>query len=170
MADLLETSVAATNSALQRARATLKQRFPDGRDDAAVAPAVGEREQALLARYLQAWDETDIDALVALLKEDAALLISMPPSPTWYRGPSAIAEYIQATCFDPSLGIQLRLEPTKVNRQPAFAVYRRDSRDEPYRLTAIMVLTLEDGQIAQITGFQERALFPFFGFPTEYRL
>jgi RNA polymerase sigma-70 factor (ECF subfamily) len=153
VAGLLEVSVVSVNSSLQRARATLSKRAPT-RD-----PTPAAVERSLLDRYVRAWNEADVDALVALLKEDATL--TMPPVPSWFRGRAAIAAFLSTTPFGEEWRGRLRVVPTGANGQPACAVYERaeDGVDRPF---AVMVLTLDGGSIAAITGFTERRLFPLF--------
>ena len=160
-ADLLDTSVASVNSALQRARATLRARLPRSRLDWASATAPSDEERAVLQRYLDAYDRTDPAALAALLREDARL--TMPPYRSWFEGRAVIAGLI-AQCFTPEFG-QLRAVPIRANRQPAFAWYLRRPGDSTYRAVSLDVLRIEGGQIAEISAFVFPNLFPAFGLP-----
>lgn len=161
-AAILEASVASVNSALQRARATLERRLPPEARSKEDAGPLASNEASLLARFVRAWDEADVDALVALLREDA--ILTMPPTPSWYAGRKAIAAFF-STVFAGELGGRLRLAPTRANGQPAFAVYRRDAQGEVHRAFALKVLTLRGGEITAITGFGDPALFRLFGLP-----
>ena len=155
----LETSVASVNSALQRARATLDRELPVGTRRERAPGRLTSEERSLLARFVRAWDEADVGALVALLREDARL--TMPPTPSWYAGREAIAAFFR-TLFAGELGGRLRLAPTTANGQPAFAVYLRDPEGDLHRAFAIKVLTLREGRIAEISGFANPSLFrPF---------
>jgi RNA polymerase sigma-70 factor (ECF subfamily) len=162
-AGLLDTSVASANSALQRARATLGKRFPTGQP--ATLPAPDDRQRALLDRYVQTWEGTDLDGFVALLREDAVL--SMPPQREWYRGRGAIRAFFgwvwrgEAYGFRPSF----RLVPTAANGQPAFAVYRRGPEQSEWRAPSLHVLTLQDGAIAALTTFRDPKVLVAFGLP-----
>ena len=158
-AGLLDASVASVNSALQRARATLEQRFPSGQPSA--QPAPDEQQRALLKRYLRAWEGADLDAFVALLREDAVL--NMPPWPQWYRGREAIRALFAWAwqLVDPPE----RLVPTAANRQPAFALYRRGPDGQALSAHGIWLLTLEGEEIAALTGFLDPKLFAAFGLP-----
>jgi RNA polymerase sigma-70 factor, ECF subfamily len=159
-AALLETSVASVNSALQRARATLRTRLGEERTEwGAESPNTDERE--LVRRYLEAHERADIDALAALLREDVRL--AMPPHATWYDGREAILVAMQAA-FDPQFGA-LRAVVTSANRQPALAHYLRAPGESEYRALAIDVLRFEDGRIVEITSFPEAVLFAAFGLP-----
>jgi RNA polymerase sigma-70 factor (ECF subfamily) len=170
IAQLLEISVGAVNSALHRARVTLEKNYPSSQREMAQVDRIDAATSALLARYLQAWETDDVDGLVALLKEDATL--SMPPVPSWYRGREAIRS-ILLTIFFPS-GVQnwWRLFPTRANGQPAFVVYRADEANGPYRAHAIQVVTLDNSrlhqkQVAEMTGFVGSELVTSFGFPLQ---
>jgi RNA polymerase sigma-70 factor (ECF subfamily) len=158
-ASMLEASPAAVNSALHRARTAIAA--SGGARNGRRAPA-GE-EAALVARYVRAWEAADVDALVALLTEDARM--TMPPTPSWYLGRDAIGIFL-SSFFAGEVGADTRLVPTGANRQPALAVYTRLPGDA-YRPLAVKVLTLEGSAIAAITGFTDPTLFPFFGLPPE---
>jgi RNA polymerase sigma-70 factor (ECF subfamily) len=160
-ASLLEVSVASVNSALQRARATLRERLGERRTDwkRSSEPSAPERE--LLRRYVDAHERADADALAALLREDARL--TMPPHPTWYAGREAILIAARQG-FDPAFG-RLRTIVTGANRQPAAAHYLRRPGASEYRPLALDVLRIEGARIAEITSFVTPALFPAFGLP-----
>ena len=140
VAGLLDTSPAAANSALQRARATIEGEL----GVRPVAPArAGERE--LLRRYVDAWEQADIAALVALLRDDA--VITMPPQPA-IHGAAAIGAFMERV----SARYDLVATPSAANRQPAVALYERtgDGGLVPHRL---LLLDVEDGRIAQLHAF-----------------
>ncbi len=153
-------SVASVNSALQRARATLKGHFPAGR--ASTRPDSDPQERALIERYVRAWHDGDLDGFVALLKEDA--ILSMPPFPEWYRGRQAIRAFFM-WAWGPQGPGPFRLLPTRANGQPAFGLYGRDGSGPGSRAQAIQVLALEGGSIGTLTGFVDPGLFPHFGLP-----
>jgi len=155
-AALLDTSAASVNSALQRARATLERRFPAGQP--AERPAPDERQRALLDRYVRAWEESDLDGFLALLREDAVM--SMPPWPHWYRGREAIGELFTWVHARHAAG-SYAFVPTAANRQPAFAMYLSG---RPHDIT---VLTVRDGAVAAIVAFLDTRLFASFGLPAE---
>ena len=163
-ASLLESSVAAVNSALQRARATLKERLPRRRLEWAAGADPSEEERALLQRYVDAHERADIAGLAALLRDDA--LLTMPPQPLWYRGRDAIASLL-AEAMEPTspdyVG-HFRLVPTKANRQPAAANYLRRPGDSVYRPLALDVLRVEESEVVEIVAFPAD-LFPAFGLP-----
>jgi RNA polymerase sigma-70 factor (ECF subfamily) len=160
-ATLLGGSTASINSALQRARETLARRYPDGRPPPAAAP--DPAQEALLGRYLRAWEGLDLDGFAALLKEDATY--AMPPTPQWYAGREAIRRFF-AWAWKAYGGF--RLVPTAANRQPAFAAYSRAGAGGPWSAHSIHVLALDRDRIAALTLFVKPdgpRLFNAFGFP-----
>ncbi|WP_230473792.1 sigma-70 family RNA polymerase sigma factor [Dyella choica] len=160
-AALLGGSTASINSALQRARETLAKRFPQGLPPA--APATTSVQQALLHRYVQAWEGMDLASFVALLKEDAHY--TMPPVSQWYAGRQAIGAFFEWAWK--AYG-SFRLIPTAANRQPAFAAYSRAGAQAPWMAHSIHVLTLEEDRIAALTLFVKPTgpqLFQAFGLP-----
>jgi RNA polymerase sigma-70 factor (ECF subfamily) len=161
VASLLETSVASVTSALQRARVTMRRRFPDGERDAPSAALDDGLQRALLERYVRAWEEGDLRALVALLRED--VVVSMPPDALWFRGRDAFARFAAATILAEGTPGHVRLLPVAANGQPAFALYQRDHESGEHRALAIMVLTLDGDRVAEITGFMDPSAFPRFG-------
>jgi RNA polymerase sigma-70 factor, ECF subfamily len=162
-AALLGVSVAAANSALQRARATLKDHLPRHRTEWSAASDPTREEQALLSRYIEATDAGDAKAMVALLREDA--LFAMPPEPFWCIGGEAIVEsWVQGGFGDDSWG-QLRCVLTAVNKQPAVACYVKRAGDTEYRALALDVLRIEDGGIAEVIAFSLEPLLGALGLP-----
>ena len=157
---VLDMSVAAANSALQRARATMKQRLPAGRLAWATAADAEDDERSLLQTYMQAWERHDEHQLVALLREDVRM--AMPPHPTWYQGREAVAAFLAGVAFAPGSEPHWFV-PTRANRQPAFGVYRGDRADA--RPFAIHVVGIEHGQVADMDFFLYPDLFPAFGLP-----
>jgi RNA polymerase sigma-70 factor, ECF subfamily len=148
-ASLLDASVASVNSALQRARATLKSRLPERRTEWARASEPTEEERELLRRYVDAHERTDVDALAELLREDARL--TMPPHPTWYDGRTAILVASEKG-FTPEFG-ELRSVVAAANMQPAVAHYLRRPGESEFQPLALDVLRIEDGLVAEIHSF-----------------
>jgi RNA polymerase sigma-70 factor (ECF subfamily) len=163
-ATLLDGSVAAVNSALQRARATLQKHWPGGRLDWAPAADPSEQERLLLQRYMDAHERVDADAVVALLRADARLAIS--PGVGCWDGRAAIAATLHADMG--SLG-QWRMLPTRANRQPAAAGYLRRWGDREYRAFVLVVLRIEDGSVVELAAFERADLFAVFGLPPVLR-
>src|SRR6266446_1946219 len=168
IAQLLEISVSAVNSALHRARVTLEKHYHCEQREMAQVHRADAATNMLLARYLQAWETDDVDGLVALLKEDATL--SMPPVPSWYRGREAIRSILLAAPFGSGVQKRWRMLPTRANAQPAFVVYRADEATQSYRAFALQVVTLDGSQrdlrqVASVTAFLDPELVTSFGFP-----
>jgi RNA polymerase sigma-70 factor, ECF subfamily len=150
-ASLLGTSVAAVNSALQRARATMRQHLPRRRLEWAPDSDPNEAERALLQRYVDATERADTTELVELLREDA--LFSMPPEAEWRVGAEAIvAAWVEGGFGSASFG-RFRCVPTRVNRQPAVACYVRRPADTVFRPLALDVLRVEEGTISEVIAF-----------------
>jgi RNA polymerase sigma-70 factor (ECF subfamily) len=159
VAELLETSVASVNSALQRARATLETAAPPQSDTAA---ELDDADRELLARYVAAFEAYDIDALTALIQEDASQ--SMPPFDLWLSGRDDILTW----WFGPGIGCKgSRVVPTvAANGLPAFGQYKPAEDGEGYDPWALQVLELSGGRVAEFTFFLDTAtLFPLFGLP-----
>src|SRR5438132_7753923 len=156
-ASLLETSVAAANSAVQRARATMKEHLPARRSEwSATAPTA--QEKALLQRFIDAHERCDAAAAVAISAQD--LRITMPPNPFWFEGIEKIAPLIQRAAQEG----EWRLVQTQANRLPTAASYLRRPGDSEFRAFKFDVLRIEAGVIAEITTFGP-SLFPAFGLP-----
>jgi RNA polymerase sigma-70 factor (ECF subfamily) len=162
-AELLETSVASVNSALQRARATLEA---GGGAAPEQAHELDEADSALLERYVEAFERYDMEALTSLIHEDATQ--SMPPYDLWLRGRDDILEWWFGpgkTCRDS------RVVPTlAANGSPAFGQYRPVPGGEGYEPWALQVVELSGGRIAELTFFLDtKRIFPLFGLPLDYR-
>ncbi len=121
IASLLSISVSAVKSALHRARVTLAKQYHTHEREKGEGLGADAATQALLERYLHAWETEDVNGLVALMKEDATF--TMPPSPSWYRGREAIREVLTAQAFAPLAQNRWHFSPTKANGCPAFSVY-----------------------------------------------
>jgi RNA polymerase sigma-70 factor (TIGR02960 family) len=160
VAAMLDTSEASANSALQRARATLDQRLPADRTRAPLPRSARERE--LVARFAAAFEADDIDAVIALLTDDA--LVTMPPEPHEYQGTEAIARFLTDR-VEGRAGRRVRLVPTRANGQPAFGHYMEDPHAPIGRCAGLLVLTLEDDRIAAITRFGDTGVMALFGMP-----
>ena len=160
-ASLIGATVPAANSALQRARATLQERLPKDRTEWTPSTALNAAQRELLRRYVEAHERADVDALAALLREDARLV--MPPHPTWYEGREAIVIATRKG-FDPAFG-SLRTVLVGANAQPAVAHYLRGPGESVYRPLGLDLLQTEDGLIVEIASFVSPELFAAFGLP-----
>jgi RNA polymerase sigma-70 factor (ECF subfamily) len=159
VAELLDSSVASVNSALQRARATLADTNVSASDP---TPPLDDADRALLARYVEAFEQYDIDALTALIREDA--LQSMPPFDLWLKGRDDIFEW----WFGPGIGCKgSRVIPAiSANGSPAFGQYKPSETGDGYEPWALQVIEVSDGRIGELTFFLDtEKLFPLFGLP-----
>jgi RNA polymerase sigma-70 factor (ECF subfamily) len=158
VAQLLDTTVASVNSALQRARATLGEQ---GIDEDEVGAPRSDDESELAARYADAFERYDIDALTALLHEDATL--SMPPYDLWLQGGTDIAGWLTG----PGCACKgSRLVPVAANGSPAWGQYRVRPDGSGYYPWAVVVLETRDGKVVGINSFLDTdRLFPLFGLP-----
>jgi RNA polymerase sigma-70 factor (ECF subfamily) len=144
--DILDMTTGAVNSALQRARETLKQPM-----ERKTRPAsLNEQLSALLAQYVAAWETADSAALIAVLREDVAL--TMPPLPVWFGGHDDVRRFLNSYLFKSRDQFKVRLEAVRANGSPAFAVYQMDEVGI-YRAAALQILTVENGQISEINDF-----------------
>jgi RNA polymerase sigma-70 factor, ECF subfamily len=154
VAELLETTTASVNSALQRARATLDALEMEDFDQSLDAD-----DEQLLARYVSAFERYDIESLVALLREDATF--SMPPHPLWLRGPLEVSRWL----LGPGIACRGgRLVATRANGCPAFGSYRADPAGG-HHAWSLQVLELQDGRITAIHNYLNTELWPAFGLP-----
>jgi RNA polymerase sigma-70 factor (ECF subfamily) len=151
VADLLDLTVTATHSLLQRARTTLSQQATPA--SSRLSP---EAEQRLVSRYVRAWEHADIEELLSLLRQDARL--SMPPLPEWYAGIEAIAAFLRWVLGPDGLG-PYRLVPTRANGVPAFGIYARGSA------SILQVVEADQSGIRSLTSFMNPGLFRFFDLP-----
>jgi RNA polymerase sigma-70 factor (ECF subfamily) len=156
----LEMSVAAANSALQRARATMADRLPQRRAEWIAAPA-SAAERELLDRFMDAHERCDASAAIAIAAED--IRVTMPPNPWVFDGLATVRGLIEQA-FGPEREGDWRLVPTWANRMPTAASYLRRRGDTEFRAFKFDVLHVEDGRIREITTFAAE-LFPAFGLP-----
>ncbi|HEX4626107.1 MAG TPA: sigma-70 family RNA polymerase sigma factor [Solirubrobacteraceae bacterium] len=163
VADTLETSVPSVNSALQRARKAVDERLPAQSQQATVRALGDKRLEQLVTAYVDAWEAGDVDAVTALLAEDAAL--AMPPRATWFRGLDACRIFLA----ERALARRSRLVRAHANGQVAFATYLWDPDRECFEGHVLQVLTLRGHRIAEVTAFVEPALVAHFGLPATLR-
>jgi len=159
-AELLDSSVASVNSALQRARASIEARVP--RADSLESDRNDAKQRDLLGRYVRAWEASDIDSLVMLLREDAVL--SMPPFDQWYQGRAGIREFLNWGMRE---GRRFRLVATRANGQIAFGQYiwHAEHARAQFQAHALIVLTLAGDAISELTIFVDSRLLTRFGLP-----
>ena len=156
-AEILDTTVPAINSALQRARATLRDKSPVGRRDTGADLSVQERD--LLQRYVAVHERPDPVSMAALARHD--IRVTMPPQPLCFDGWESLAP-LREMAFGPDGFGEWRLVPTRANRMPAAACYLRERGDTVFRAYKLDVIRVKDGLIAEITSFEPH-LFTAFG-------
>lgn len=146
-AETLETTVASVNGSLRRARKAAAERLPAQSQQVALRALGDDGLGKLVTRYLDAWEQGDVDAILAMLVEDATF--TMPPLPTWYRGHQAIALFLTRY----ALRDRWRLVPARANGQLAFACYAWDAETASHTALSLDVLTLEGTRATEVTSF-----------------
>ena len=158
VAEILDTTPASVNSAMQRARAAVDERLPE-RSQQETLRSLGDDEiREIVERYIEAWNRGDVDAVVSMLAEEATF--SMPPNFEWFRGREAIRDFLPRG----PLSIPRVFVPVRANGQVAFGTYKLI--DGEWLPTAIHVVTLDaSGEIVDAVAFLDAKLFPVFGLP-----
>jgi RNA polymerase sigma-70 factor, ECF subfamily len=146
-AEALDTTVASVNGALRRARKAVTERLPRQSQQATLRALGDDGIREVVERYIDAWERGDVDAILAMLAEDATF--TMPPLPTWYRGRHAIAAFL--TRF--ALQDRWRLLPAGANGQLAFGCYAWDAEQRSYTALSLDVLTLDGARATEVTSF-----------------
>jgi RNA polymerase sigma-70 factor (ECF subfamily) len=162
VSESLDTTVAAVNSALQRARKAVEERLPEQSQQATLRSLDDERARTLVEAYVDAWARGDVRALASMLAEDATF--SMPPWSAWWRGRETIAGFAKDAH---EFCAESRAVPTRANGQLAVAYYHLDSETGRYKAAALDILTLEGSLIKEITAFILPDVFSRFGLPAE---
>jgi RNA polymerase sigma-70 factor (ECF subfamily) len=158
----LGTTAVSVDSALQRAHKTADERLPKQSQQATLRSLGDDALSQVVQRYVAAWERNDVDAIVAMLAEDARL--TMPPLPTWYQGRGQVSKFLSGW---PLAGAyRWRLIPTRANGQVAFDAYVRDEKTQIFMPHGVVVLTLRGAQIEEITAFLLPEAFPGFDFPS----
>jgi RNA polymerase sigma-70 factor (ECF subfamily) len=155
-ADALETTVASVNSALQRARKTADARLPDQSQQATLRSLGDQGVADVVDRYVDAWERDDVDAVVAMLTEDATF--AMPPLRSWFGPRDEIATFLAG--YPLSGAWRWRHVPARANGQPALAFYSWDEEQKAYLPFALNVLTLRGDRISDVTAFVARSIEP----------
>lgn len=167
VAEALEDSEAAVNSALQRARARMSSEHEAGRLARAHRPASAAAEARVMQRFQDAWKAVDIEGIVALLMDDA--LLAMPPEGMRFEGARAIADFFATVPLDGRLD-RIRLVAARANGQPALAAYAENDERGEHEAYGVMVFAIDGTRIAGITGFAQRPdLFRRLGLPVALR-
>jgi RNA polymerase sigma-70 factor, ECF subfamily len=165
VAGALDTTPASVYSALQRAHKAVDERLPEQSQQATLRSLGDERLREIVDDYVDAWERGDVDAVVAMLTDDA--VIAMPPMPTWYRGREAVAAFLRGWAL--AGDGPRRMVPTRANGQPAFGQYAWDAERGAFVPHGVIVLALEDERIDEITAFLTPEAFGGFGLPEEIR-
>jgi RNA polymerase sigma-70 factor (TIGR02960 family) len=161
VAEQLGTTTAAVESALQRARRLVDERIPAASQQATLRELGDAEVQRLADRYASAWEAGDVDAIVALLTDDATY--AMPPLPEWYAGGAAIRRFL----VEGPLTERWRFLPARANGQVAFGTYMWDAGRGVFAALALDLLALRGARVAEVVSFLDPALFPRFGLPVE---
>ena len=161
VAESLETTVGSVNGALHRARKAVAQRLPDESQQATLRALGDDGLRELVEAYMDAWQRGDLEAIVAMLVEDAT--IAMPPMALWYSGRDAIAVFLTKW----ALRERWRFVPTRANGQLAFGTYSWDAKKGSYVASGLDVLTMRGAQVEAITAFVSPEVFRSFGLPDE---
>jgi RNA polymerase sigma-70 factor, ECF subfamily len=149
VAETLDTTVASVNSALQRARKTVDERLPEQSQQETLRSLGDDGVAEVVEAYVDAWDRGNIDAVVAMLTEDAAF--SMPPAPSWYTGEEALTGFLEVGPL--SGDWRWRHVLVQASGQPALAFYCWDDAEQAYLAFALNVLTIRDRRISDVTAF-----------------
>lgn len=157
-ADLLDTTVAAVNSALQRARKVVAGLLPEASQQQTLDTLGEAAQREVVERYADAWEAGDVDAIVAMLTEDARY--SMPPLATWYAGSAGIRGFLTEVVHK----YRWRFQPARANGQLAFGTYMWDDERAAYVPAGLDLLALRGGRVAEVVSFLD-AHFPTFGLP-----
>ncbi len=157
-ADMLGTSVASANSALQRSRQTMRAKTDIGEKQ----PVDPQGLERLLQAFLAAWESRDIAAMVELLSDDVRF--TMPPLPAWFDGRAFVEKFFAERVFQ----TPWRLEPLRGNGQPGFACYIRQAGDDRFQPGGVVLLSFADGRIAAIDSFIDPAVCRRFGMREEF--
>ncbi len=161
VAELMDVTAPAVNSALQRARRLVDERVTTDSQQATLRSLGDIRLREIVNSYTRAFEQADLDVLIGVLTEDATW--SMPPSPDWYQGHEAIAAFL----IGGPLRTRWRHVPTWANGQAAVGCYAWDAQRGSYLATVLDVLTLRGERIAQVTAFIDRDVFARFGLPDQ---
>jgi RNA polymerase sigma-70 factor, ECF subfamily len=172
-AESLETTVAAVNSSLQRARKAVEERLPEESQQSTLRSVDDEELREIVETYVDAWERGDADTIAAMLADEA--IIAMPPMPTWFRGRDAVHAFLTDWAFAKRWAAarsrfeagarRVRLIPVRASGQLAFGSYSWNEERGAYTPTALQVLTMDGARIAEIDGFVTPDAFSRFGLP-----
>jgi RNA polymerase sigma-70 factor (ECF subfamily) len=160
-AAMLDATPVSIDSALQRAHKSIDQRLPSQSQQQTLRLLGDDELSRLVERYVAAWEQNDIDALVSMLARDAR--IAMPPRPSWYSGGEQVAAFVRGYLLTPRT--RWRLVRTSANGQPAAAAYLWVEQAGAFMPDSLVVLTLRGREIEEIMAFLSPEVFPTFGLP-----
>jgi RNA polymerase sigma-70 factor (ECF subfamily) len=160
VAEALDMTPVSVDSSLQRAHRTVDARLPEHSQQATLRSLGDEALREIVDEFVSAWEQADVDAVVAMLADGAAL--TMPPVPTWFQGREAVAAFLARV---PLAGPRWRLVPTRASGQLAFGQYIWDAERSRFVADHLTVLTLDGARIAEITAFHSTEPFARFGLP-----
>lgn len=162
VAEMLDTTSASVNSAMQRARQAVDERTAGRSQQVELAELGDSGLRALVDEFMAAWERADVPALVSLLAEDAQF--TMPPLPAWFDGRERVAAFVRERLFR----TPWRLAPLRVNAQPGFACYVRSPHSETFVLGAVNALSIRAGRITRVNGWVDSAMFAAAGLPRDW--
>ena len=162
VAEMLDTTPASVNSAMQRARQAVDERVPERTQQAELAALGEDGLKALVDDFVAAWERADIDALVALLSDDAQF--TMPPLPAWFDGRDNVAMFFRERIFE----TPWRIRPLEINCQPGIATYIQQPGEAGFTLGAVNALSIRDGRISRLNGFLDPAVLRHTHIPLDW--
>ena len=161
VADMLDTTAASVNSAMQRARQSVEERVPERSQQAELAALGEDGLKRLVDDFVAAWERPDLDALVALLADDAQF--TMPPLPAWFDGRDNVAMFFRERIFETAW----RIRAVEINCQPGVATYIQPPGEDGFTLNAVNVLSLRDGRISRLNSFLDPTILGHTHLPPE---
>ncbi len=165
VAEALETTPAAVYSALQRAHKAVEERLPEQSQQETLRSLGDEGLREIVDGYVDAWERNDVEAVAAMLADDATL--AMPPIATWFRGREAVSTFLARRPL--AGGQSWRIVPTRANGQLAFGHYLLDEEGGAHVAHHVVVLTLDGSRVGEMTAFLLPDVLPYFGLPAEIR-
>jgi len=164
VAEALETTPDAVYSALQRAHKSVDARLPERSQQATLRALGDDALREIVDAFVVAWERGDVDAVAAMLTQEA--IIAMPPMPTWYQGRDAVAGFLRRAPLRP--GRRWRVVPARASGQLAFGFYRWSDETRTFAAHDIIVLTMDGARIAELVAFLEPEAFRHFDLPAEW--
>jgi RNA polymerase sigma-70 factor (ECF subfamily) len=164
VAEALETTPDAVYSALQRAHKSVDARLPERSQQATLRALGDDGLREVVEAFVAAWERSDVDAVAAMLAQEA--IIAMPPMPTWYQGRDAVAGFLRRSPLRP--GMRWRVVPARASGQLAFGFYQWSDEQGAFAAHDIIVLALDGARISELVAFLEPEAFRHFGLPAEW--